>query len=327
MKWELGLYTITIAHHVGLFARGAGSGAKRRSGPKASGEPMTIGKRERVLRCSKGGFTLVELLVVIGIIAVLMALLLPAINRAREQASRVKCGSNLRQIGNYLAMYASENRSAMPIFIPSTLADNNYYLLPWDYSIQKGDFCGVGLLVPAGIIPAARQLPNGDYVKSEKGRVLYCPLVAAQWNTYDDYPWWCLPGNTTRMNYSMRPHVAGLPPSGGSFPPYATHIWNPAVNNYDKNIVPSVPWIPKASYYKGQAIVADLVDQPRHLKDQHRLGWNVLYANYSVKFIRAEYVHGTSILNSEWEKVVDNPSPISFNNTFLFRTWEHFDRL
>jgi prepilin-type N-terminal cleavage/methylation domain-containing protein len=67
-----------------------------------------------MVRKSRGGFTLIEVLVVVAIVALLISILLPAMGAARERANSIRCMSNLKQIHQGLVLYAMDNDNAMP---------------------------------------------------------------------------------------------------------------------------------------------------------------------------------------------------------------------
>jgi prepilin-type N-terminal cleavage/methylation domain-containing protein/prepilin-type processing-associated H-X9-DG protein len=114
----------------------------------------------------QSAFTLVELLVVIGIIAVLIAILLPALRRARESANRAACLSNLRQIAQGIFVYANDNHQWMP---PATNTVYNY-------------------ADPNSTPPTMWGAPNGsaNFIRSAVGSrdghapVIVCPSVVRQ---------------------------------------------------------------------------------------------------------------------------------------------------
>ncbi|MBN2210350.1 MAG: type II secretion system protein [Sedimentisphaerales bacterium] len=127
------------------------------------------------------GFTLIELLVVVSIIALLVSILLPALNRAREQAKRTKCATQLHEIGVGIASYAADNVDHIPesmqmMYIRSGVYNANQaispYLTFWIYSLDDRN--------PPHIVTGAYNMaPLYDTGIIDQPEIFYCPGINA----------------------------------------------------------------------------------------------------------------------------------------------------
>ncbi len=256
--------------------------------------------QERRLRL---GFTLVELLVVIGIIAVLIGILLPTLARAREAGKRTECLSNLRTMYQFLKIYEVTYKGASPLGFGGLEMQANYFVTRGGSAMPSiaGTtirYVGLGLLFASNV---AKEGTSG-------GKAFFCPSFQGDVN--HDYgsesnPWppsnpfydgSSTPKHGCRLSYSQRPITTAVPSPGfpGRYDYYAvqydkdTPNWPPKM---DPRRWPTGTWgtasytFPKLAKLKNVAIISDINSGEGRLVIGHKKGMNVLYNTGAARFI------------------------------------------
>jgi prepilin-type N-terminal cleavage/methylation domain-containing protein len=204
----------------------------------------------------KSAFTLIELLVVIAIIALLVAILVPALQSVRDQGRRVNCSTNLRNIGVGLISYASQNNDSLPAPQYSTGSS------PW-----KAYLC-FEKTNPRTALQLAL-LYKGGYI-GENPRILYCPCSAGDYSSHTSGGSWgtYFPDDYIRSAYLYAPQSKSRDPIG----------------------LPAIHANPRLSeLLQGSAIVTDRIDTWNNISHQFTnmsRGLNIVFIDGSVKFCR-----------------------------------------